>query len=430
MKALVIGGARSGTGVSLLLNKHNYQVTLVSKSDFEERELLETSGIEVILDDSNTDKFDDYDLIVKNPGIPNEHPLVSRFKTVYNEIEIAKKFNPKGKYYSVSGTNGKTTTVFLLNLMLKKKDENAILAGNVGVSLSQIIYDIGDHTNDVALELSSFQIEGLVNFEAEVFSLMNFSPDHLDRYDSVEDYYKSKLNIIPKAKTFIRNIDDIKVLALTDNLNANTLDLSVNQKSDICVIDNQAYFKDVKLFKLGDLKIKGKHNLYNALFASSMAYLAGVSLDDIQAVLKTFTGFEHRFEYVATIDDITYYNDSKATNPESTVVAIDSFEKDLILLAGGYDKQISFDVLKSYTDKVKLAILYGDSKEKLKEVFTDAYLVNDLEEAFNIAQNFAKKGDTILLSPASASFDQFKNFEERGNFFKDLVYKLKNDKGV
>lgn len=422
MKALVIGGAKSGYGASLLLQKLGYEVVLVSRDDFKGSEELENLGIKVILDDTETDVYDAYDLVVKNPGIPNNHQLVKRFDTVYNEIEIAFNHHTKGKYYAISGTNGKTTTTTLLHEMLKRKSEGALLAGNIGIALSEMIYKLGNEPVDVALEISAFQMEGAPNFAPEVYALLNLTPDHLDRFKDEESYYKAKLTPIKKAKWFIRNLDDKNIARLTIK-DEHTLDVSLSNDADIYIQDEAGYIKETKLFDLDILKVVGEHNIFNALVASSMAYLANVVIEDIRYVLSNFKGVEHRLEYVDEIDGVRYYNDSKATNPESTEVALKSFDQSVILLAGGYDKKISFDLLKDYP--IKLAILYGESKYQLAKIFKNYILVENLEEAMKVAQEKSTKGDVVLLSPACASYDQFENFETRGNLFKDIVKSLK-----
>lgn len=422
MKALVIGGARSGSGVANLLNQKGYSVTLVSRDAFEGMENLVSQGIDVILDDRETDAYDNYDLIVKNPGIPNSHPLVKRFKQVINEIEVATTYNPSGAYYAISGTNGKTTTTQLLYEMLMRKDTEALLAGNIGISLSQKVFEEGDKKRDVALEIAAFQIEGLDSFRPKAFALLNLTPDHLDRYETEEAYYQAKLKLAPFADVFVRNIDDKNIKNLTKDFQGKVVDISMtDDAADVFVKDNQVYFGDVCLFDTSILKVSGAHNLLNAMFASTLAYLAGVHVKDIQAVLSDFSGIEHRLEFVSKVNDVLFYNDSKATNPESVEKALQSFKQPIILLAGGYDENVSFDLLKQYESKLKRVYLFGQSKYKLKEVFDKGILVEDMKEAFSLAIKEIEAGDVVLLSPACASYDQFKNFEERGQIFKTLV---------
>lgn len=421
MKALVIGGARSGTGVALLLKQNGYDVILVSNTDFDTRALLESNDIEVVLNDHYQDRYKDVDLVVKNPGIPNNHHLVKHFNNISNEIEVAASYNPKGTYYAISGTNGKTTTSNLLYEMLKTLDKKALLAGNVGIPLSQKIYEEKDVSHNVALELSSFQMEHLPNFKPKVYALLNLTPDHLNRYESIDEYYKTKVKLMNQAQIFIRNIDDKNIMEFTDSFKGNVIDVSLHKTADVYIKDNQAYYHDHLLFNTSSLKLKAPHNLHNALFASVMAYLAGVNQKEIQNVLNHFSGVKHRLEYITSIDGVQYYNDSKATNQEATEKALQAFDGSIILLAGGKDEGGSFELLQAYNDKVKHAILFGESKYKLQEVFDHSILVSNLNEAYNKAVQLSQKGDVILLSPACASFDQFNNFEERGNAFKNLI---------
>ncbi|NLW15134.1 MAG: UDP-N-acetylmuramoyl-L-alanine--D-glutamate ligase [Erysipelothrix sp.] len=426
MKALVIGGALSGTAAAYLLNKNGFDVTVVSNSDFDSRLDLEAKGIHVVLSDADTSDYDDAVVVVKNPGIPNSHPLVKRFENIINEIELAVRANPLGRYYAISGTNGKTTSTHMLHEMLLKKDKYALLAGNVGIPLSQKIYEDGNLERDIALEISAFQMEGTPQFEPKIYALLNLTPDHLDRYDSEKEYYQAKLDIIPRSKIFIRNIDDENISKLTKNIeHKSIINISLNTKADAYIEDDIAYYKGLALFDTRKLKVVGKHNVYNALFAAVMAYLAHVKVSDIQDVLYSFTGIAHRLEFVKEVKGVRYYNDSKATNPESTEVALKAFDKNIILLAGGFDKHISFDLLKPYLEKIKSVYLFGESKDQLKEIFQDGILVDDLDTALALAEKEAIKGDVVLLSPACASYDQFKNFEERGDHFKSLVSKIK-----
>lgn len=429
-KALVIGGARSGYGAACLLKDLDYDVTLVSRDDFDSRHVLEAMGVRVILNDQDTDQFDDVDLVIKNPGIPNEHPLVKRFDKVYNEIDVATQYHTKGTYYAISGTNGKTTTVTLLYEMLKRKDKDALLAGNVGFSLSEVLHHEKNTKRDVALEISAFQMEGTPNFNPHVYALLNLTPDHLDRYESESHYYQAKLDIIPRADIFIRNIDDENIRKLTHKTEQ-TLDISLLGAADVYLKGDVIYFKSQPLFSKRDLKIVGDHNLFNATVAAVMAYLAGVKLEDIQSVLQEFKGVEHRLEYVDEIKGVAYYNDSKATNPESTYQALKAFDlKRVILLAGGFDKKIHFNLLEEFSSQLKSVHLFGDSKSQMHETFPNATLHETMTEAFQYAHKKSKKGDIILLSPACASYDQFKDFEERGHQFKQLVKGLITDKGT
>ncbi len=425
MKALIIGGARSGMGVARLLHSKGYQVTLTTNQDFDERHELETLGIKVSLNDKDMGLVDTYDFVVKNPGIPNDHPLVSQFNNVVNEIEVASLFSSNYNYYAISGTNGKTTTATLLWEMLQKKNDNALLAGNVGYALSEAVYKDGNIARDVSLEISAFQMEGSPTFSPDVYGLINLSPDHLDRYDSEQDYYAAKLKILDRVKIFVRNVEDKNILALTQNYTGKVIDVSLHDESkNVYIKDEAVYFNTVKLFSLAEFKLVGEHNILNASIAAVMAFLAGVELEDIQTTIHNFKGVEHRIEFVRELQGVRYYNDSKATNPESTEVALKSFAKGVYLMLGGYDKHISFDILKPYMDRVERLYVYGDSAKQLKETFPQAIVVETMFEALNDAHRIAQAGEVILLSPACASYDQFNNFEERGELFKQAVMNL------
>ena len=425
MKVLILGAGLSGQGAALLMHQQGAEVTLVNQSPFDTH-LYDELGIRCITPDDVSVNDGTYDIFIKAPGIPDRHPLVQSFDVVSNEIEWASRYSPDYKYYCISGTNGKTTATTLLHQLLLKHDGRALLAGNVGIALSQKVYEDGNFRRDVALEISGFQIDGLQDFHASVFGLLNLSPDHLDHYDSVEAYYQSKLKLIQHSDHFIRNIDDANILALTHG-GDRVYDLSLTQKADIWLDEGFIKFQDTVLFNVRSLALAGKHNLYNASLAAAIAYLAGVTPSAIEEGIKAFKAVEHRNEYVGSINGITYYNDSKATNPESVAVCLESFEQPVLLLAGGYDKQISFDLLKDYTDHVKKAYLFGDSKEQLAAVFPHHVLADTMAMALTLAQKDAQAGDVIVLSPACASYDQFKSFEERGKIFKELVnHTIKN----
>ncbi|AMC93177.1 UDP-N-acetylmuramoylalanine--D-glutamate ligase [Erysipelothrix larvae] len=425
MRALVIGAARSGVGAAHLLTQQGYHVTLVSNQDFNERDDLETMGVQVILDDSETDQFDQVDLVIKNPGIPNSHPLVSRFSHVINEIELASMYNPSGKLYGISGTNGKTTTVSLLYDMFKIHDSHAIVVGNIGIPYSEIVYQEGDVSRNVALELSSFQMENLPGLKLEAYALMNLTPDHLDRYESVEAYFSVKSRFGSQAKVVVRNADDAEVMKYTQSLEVPFINVSLESKQHVYLEKGWCFYGEDRLFPCDALQLAGKHNLMNAMFAAVMAYLGGVTSDQITQALSTFKGVEHRLELVQTLHGVRYFNDSKATNPESTEKALSAFDDhQVILLAGGYDKKIPFDILANYTSKLKAIYVFGDSALSIKSVFEEAIVVETMFEALQQAHKIATEGDVVLLSPACASFDQFKDYEDRGRQFKKMVHEL------
>lgn len=426
MKALVIGAARSGVAVTRLLHQHHYDVVLCSNEDFKERPELEALGVRVVLDDKDMSLVDNYDVVIKNPGIPSTHPLVQAFTHVRNEIDLAYQWAPHFRYYAVSGTNGKTTTTSLLGVMLKAKDPCNALAGNIGIPLSELVYQRGDEAIDVALEIAAFQMEGTPHFAPAVYALLNLSPDHLDRYKDAQEYYQAKTLILDRVGCLVRNADDENVMAMTQHYQGECIDVSlIRQDTDVYYKDEAIYYHDKLLFHEQDLRLPGKHNLFNAAVAAIMAYLAGLSPALIQESLRNFSGVEHRIEYITDIKGVKFYNDSKATNPESSYVCLKAFKQPIILLAGGYDKKISFLLLREVKDKVKKAYLFGASAIQLRdEVFPDAMILDNLEDATKAAYEESEAGDIIVLSPACASYDQFHDYEERGKIFKEIVKNL------
>ncbi|MDD7281181.1 UDP-N-acetylmuramoyl-L-alanine--D-glutamate ligase [Floccifex sp.] len=428
-KVLVIGAARSGIAVSRLLKEKGYEVLLTDMKTVEQKAELEQLGIKVY-DEGHPDflKNTDYEFVVKNPGIPYRVEFIQYFLKnnvpIYTEIEIAYRFSPNFKYGAITGTDGKTTITTLLYEMLKK-NQKALVAGNIGTPLSELVLEYGDQEKDVALELSNFQLLGMNTFKPVVSTVSNLAPDHLDYMDSLEEYYSSKMKIYENCDAndyFIRNVDDVNVVKYAQNIPCQVIDFSLSRTDvDLYCKDHYAYYKDTVLFDIRDLKIVGPFNCGNAMMASCMAYLMGVSLKDIQDVIKNFKGVEHRIEYVATIDDVRYYNDTKATNTHAACAALSAFEGNLILLCGGKDKHISFDDMKAYDSKVKHCFSFGQTKDKFKDIFTNQTSCQTMEEAFKEAVTIAKPGDVVLLSPACSSFDQFKNYEVRGEIYKQYV---------
>lgn len=429
--ALIIGGARSGKYMAKLLNDDNYHVVLTDINEISYKNEFEALGIEIVDNGHPETLFDiTYDLVIMSPGIRYTTPFIQKVLSkgyrIHNEIEIALRYAKDVNVLAITGTNGKTTTVTMLYEMMKRQFDNVYIGGNIGIPVSQIIYEHPE-IKHLVLELSSFQLDAIYDLKPSVANITNLKEDHLDYYSKVEDYYNTKQTIYANQDRndfLLVNNDDELVLKYLKANNANVITYGLDNLADVKVTNNQVVYKDVVLFDLDDLKLVGKHNLYNAIVASLMAYLAKVSILNIKAALVNFKGVEHRIEYVLEHNQVKYYNDSKATNIESLIVALKAFNQPVILIAGGYDKQISFDELSNYQDHVKQAILFGQTKDKLKEVFTDSIIVEDLESAVKEASLIAKQHDIVLFSPACASFDQFKDYAERGELFKTYVENL------
>jgi len=431
-KVLIVGYARSGKAVSLLLNRMGYQLTITDMKEITDKSILENLGIQVF--DSGHPEFlidEKWDFVVKNPGIPYHVPfikqLLANHQRILTEIEVASWFAKKYQFASITGTNGKTTTTMILAEMLKRQFSDSYAIGNIGIPLSELVYEKGDIDAKISLEISGFQLLGIEGFHPVVSTITNLTPDHLDYFDSLEDYYKSKTLVYRNQSAddwFIRNCDDEAVMMYCQDIPCQIINFSWQHQYDLYLEKGKVYLFKQFLFAEEDLKIVGRHNLLNAIMAAAMAVKMGVTPEQIQLAIRDFHGVEHRIEYVKEINHVKYYNDSKATNTDSTIVALKAFEKPVILLAGGTDKKTGFADLIPYLSKVKQMIVFGDTKEQLKQLKEGTIVVNNLKEAVELAHEIAVSGDIVLLSPCCASYDQYENFEARGKEFKELVAKL------
>lgn len=427
---LVIGAARSGIAGARLLNQNGYDVILTDMKEVPEKNELEQEGIRVY--DGGHPEFlknTDYLFVVKNPGIPYRAPLVKYFVEagvpVYTEIETAYRIAKNFEYAAVTGTDGKTTITTILYEMLKKADPHARAAGNIGIPLSECALELKDKPAKIALELSNFQLLGIDTFRPHVSVVSNLAPDHLDYMDSLDAYYASKFRIYENCTMddyFIRNIDDETIMQYARNIPCQVIDFSLtNPDADLCVKDGEVCLQGTRLFTAADLKLVGDFNLGNAMMAAAMAYLMGVKQEDIEDVIQTFKGVEHRIEYVDTLNGVRIYNDSKATNTHSAIAALSSFKGGVHLLAGGKDKGIDYSVLKEYDPVIAKCYAFGEIGPKFPDIFSNTVVLETMEEALDAALANAREGEVILLCPATSSFDQFKSYEQRGDIFKELV---------
>ncbi len=407
-KYAILGAARSGESLAKFLIKHNQEVTLF---DDKKSKYLPLQAF----------NENDFDVVVKSPGIPNDHPvLLNHKKFLYSDIEIVSQYMPGTNFLAITGTNGKTTTSTLLAHLLCAK-----LGGNVGIGLADVVSD-----GDVVVEVSSFQCEGLENFKPHLAALLNLTPDHLDRYLSVEEYYLSKFNLFKNMNEndyLIVNGDDINIKRLIKTNDLKCQIISVSLKNNDCQVYLKAgsvYYLDTCLFNLCDLNLIGEHNLFNAMVASTIAYLNGLLPQNIQKKLKQFNGIEHRMEKFFEHNGVIFINDSKATNPEASEVAIKSFEKNVHWILGGYDKHTSFEILKKYGDRAKYIYVFGQTKNQLHSVFPKSCIYDNLDQVLNAVANNVSNGDVVLFSPACASFDQFIDYNHRGIYFKEKVKEI------
>lgn len=433
-KIFVFGMARSGYEVSKLLAKYNNEIILVDKKEQEKEKIkeLENLNIKVYIDEDASKYLDKtFDYVIKNPGISNEHELVKKAEnlgiSVINEIEVAYHFLPKVKLICVTGSNGKTTTTTIIYNMIKRYTSNVHMCGNMGIPLSKMIKDIKD--NDIlVMEISSQQLNNFKDFKPDIAVLTNLIPVHIDFFGNYENYKNIKKRIFKNfddKSLAILNLENEDVVELTKDIKGRKEYFSSKKKTDCYYENNALYYKNEKVIETKDILVKGMHNYENIMCAILVMKELGISNQIICDELKEFTGVEHRIEFVKELNNRKFYNDSKATNTVSTKIALDSFNTPTILIMGGLDRGHSFDELDDHLKNVKYIICYGQTKERIKAWSkVDCKVVENLEEATKKAYELSEPGDTILLSPACASWDQFNSFEERGTLFKEVINKL------
>lgn len=434
-KILVLGMARSGYEVSKLLSKYNNKIIITDKKDQNEEHIneLKNLGVEFIKSEDPIELLDSsFDLVIKNPGIRYDHPLILKANKlgikVENEVEVAYHFLPKDAFIiAVTGSNGKTTTTTLCYEFAKKTGKNVHLGGNIGYPLSQIVSDVNDG-DVVVLEISAQQLHDCYDFNPNVSILTNLTPVHIDFFGSYENYINHKLKIFMNHTSnniAVLNRSNKDEFEATKNIKSKKVYFSSIEEADACIRDNAIYYNEEKIIDIKDIKVKGKHNYENIMCAIIATKVLGITNEQIKEVLSTFTGVEHRIEFVKTINNRSFYNDSKATNVKSTEIALNSFDTPTILLLGGLDRGHSFEDLSDDLSHVKYIICYGETKNRIKDFADnkgiDCKVVETLKDATLLAYELSSEGDTILLSPACASWDQFPDFETRGKLFKEVI---------
>lgn len=432
----ILGMGQSGCSAARLLCKSNrVLLTDVKCDDNVLIDELRELGINVIITNDQADLLNDkFDLMVKNPGIRSDNETVKKAKklgiNVVNEMELAFSMLPSSvKIVGITGSNGKTTTSYLTYEILKLADLPVHLGGNMGRPLCSIVSDIKE--NDIlVLEVSSHQLVDFNKFKADISVLTNISECHLDFFGNYTAYKKNKLRIFnhhTSNNIAILNADS-EVKKLTEGVNSHKLYFSLTEGSDCYIKDEAIYYQGEFVCGVSDVRIKGNHNLENVMCAIMIAKQFNVSNLIIKEALANFGGVEHRMEFAGRINDREFYNDSKATNNKSTIVALDSFTSPIILILGGLDRGQSFEELTGHLNFVKNVVCYGEAKEKIYNYFNslsiDVTKVESLEEAVRLSYNLSEVNDTILFSPACASWDQFNSFEERGAKFKEIVDSL------
>lgn len=434
-KIFILGMARSGYEAAKLLSDYNNEIIVTDGKEQKEELVseLESLGVKVIITSDQVSLLDDsFDYVIKNPGIKYDNPVVVKAKElgikVINEVEMAYSFLDKSvNIIGVTGSNGKTTTTTLISEFMKNSFDNVYLGGNIGIPLSNFVRDIKSNSY-LVLEISDHQLCDMYDFKTNVSVLTNITPTHLDFHKSYEVYQMTKKKIFNNHTSddlAVINKDDEVSMKITDDIKSTKVYYG-HDKTNLAYYDEEGIYYDGKLvIKLDDIILKGKHNYQNIMGAIIAVKKYGVTDEVIQKVLKEFKGVEHRLEYVDTIDGVTYYNDSKATNCVSTITALNSFDKPTILLLGGYDRGHSFHDLDNSMKNVKCVVCFGETKNRIEEFCNDlnikCYKNDTLKEAMNVVKDICTPGDVVLLSPACASWDQYDKFEDRGDEFKKLV---------
>jgi UDP-N-acetylmuramoylalanine--D-glutamate ligase len=442
-RVLVVGLGRSGAASAIFLQEHGARVIVSdSKSEAQlQRDVpaLLDRGVSIETGQHGERTFRDQDLIVVSPGVPSDQPQLQHARTlgipVIGEVELAYRFL-QGKVLAITGSNGKTTTTTLVGEILSKSGKKTLVGGNIG---TPVISLAGKSTPEtlVVLEISSFQLESIEQFRPWIAAILNITPDHLDRHHTFQAYVDAKARIFENQQAgdfAVLNADDPVCLGLKEKIKGTLLWFSRKQR-----VENGAYLsgdqiifrrngEEQPVLSRADIQLKGEHNLENVLAAVTMTMVAGCKAEQVRQAVREFCAVEHRLELVATINGVTFYNDSKATNVDATVKALESFPGNIHIILGGKDKGSDYTVLNPLLrERVKRVYLIGAAADKIaSQIQGAAELARSatLDRAVRQAFDAAKPGDVVLLAPACASFDQFENYEQRGRVFKELVHSL------
>lgn len=444
---LVVGTGISGIGAVELLEKKNIKTILYDgNKDLKEEEIRKKlpsdSKAKIVIGNFNNELLGEIDLAVLSPGVPTDLPFVEDMRkkgiTIWGEIELAFYFE-KGTVLAITGTNGKTTTTALLGEIVRSYNENTFVVGNIGTPYTSTVLDTTEESITVA-EISSFQLETIEKFRPAVAAILNITPDHLNRHHTMENYQKAKEDIVRnqlEEDTCVLNFDDEATRTFGKSLKTKVVYFSRLEKLDsgiyidaetIVYADNN---KITPICSLDELQLLGGHNHENVMAAIGVAISYGIPVHIIQEVVKKFQGVEHRIEFVKEIAGVTYYNDSKGTNPDAAIKGIQAMNRPTLLIGGGYDKNSQYDEwIQAFDGKVKCLVLLGATREKIadaakKNGFSRIIFVESLKEAVEVCAKKAENGDAVLLSPACASWGMFENYEERGRMFKEYINDLK-----
>ena len=443
-RLVILGAGESGVGSALLGKQKGYEVFVSDGGTIKDKykqELFE-NGIEFEEGKHTAEKILTATEVMKSPGIPDKNEMVKAIRakgiTVISEFELAYRFKGNSKIIGITGSNGKSTCTSLIYHICKTAGLSCALVGNIGYSIAKQMAE--DPKDWYVAEISSFQLDDIINFRPDVAVLLNITEDHLDRYNyQFENYINSKFNIIKNQKIgdyFIYNLDDEVVVKKLESLNPNTNPLPFSMKHEV---KKGGYIKGDQMMlriqeervsmSIYDFALKGKHNNYNTMAAGIAASTIGIRKEKIREAVKDFQSLEHRMEFVATVRGVEFINDSKATNINSTWFALESMNKPTVLILGGTDKGNDYTLMEELVkQKVKAIVCMGLDNKKIMEAFKDKVPViietDNAKKAVITAFKLSTKGDVVLLSPACASFDLFKNYEDRGKQFKEAVKEL------
>lgn len=446
-KVLVVGTGVSGAAAAELLVQKQAAVTL-----YDSNEKLDTEGfrrkhpalkeVPLILGELSGEQRKEFSVAVLSPGVPLDLPMVEKLRedgvTIWGEIELAYYYG-KGRLLAITGTNGKTTTTALTGAILKNYYSDVRIVGNIGIPYTSEAATMTEDTVTVA-EISSFQLETIHAFAPEVSAILNITPDHLNRHHTMECYIRTKEDITKNQtgeQTCVLNYEDEALRAFGEHCPAHVVYFSSKTKlDDGFYLEGEDIFRaengvSVRVINVNELNLLGRHNYENVMAAAAMADAAGVPMEKIVEVLKTFTAVEHRIEYVTEKRGVKFYNDSKGTNPDAAIQAVRAMNRPTLLIGGGYDKESEYDAwIEAFDGKVKKLVLIGQTAEKIESCahrhgFVDTARCETLEEAVHCCYDHAVSGDAVLLSPACASWGMFTNYEERGRMFKEIVRNLK-----
>lgn len=440
-KVIVCGMAKSGISAAQLLKKLGADVTLQDLKKREELgdiDYLEKEGIVLYLGKNPDDIIENFDLCIMSPGVPCDLPFVKKAHDksipVISEVEFAYTLT-KCPVAAITGTNGKTTTTTLAGEIVKCKYPNAAVVGNIGVPYSSKVTDLTEKDYVVA-EISSFQMETADTFHPHISAVLNITPDHLNRHKTLENYISMKERVFRRQTEedfCILNYEDETTRKMAEKTKAQVFFFSSGRKLEkgIWLEGHDIFVKwgkyDTKVISIDDLKLLGTHNYENVMAAVAVGICAGVEIKDMIKVLRDFAGVEHRIEFVKTVDGVDYYNDSKGTNVDAAIRGIMAMVKPCVLIGGGYDKGSEYDDwVEKFDGRVKELVLIGVTAKKIakccdKHGFKNYCFAETFEEAVNTSRKIAEKGDCVLLSPACASWDMFKSYEQRGDIFKEMV---------